>query len=327
MKSTLVFFLAFFPFVLISNSLCADTFVSDGVIYRSVPEISSKLGMKLTSAESRKKITLKSKWSKIEFTRGSRIIKINDVRIYLGFPSVERNKSLYIPELDWQFTLSPILVAPQLTSKQKSIQTIIIDAGHGGKDPGAQNPKLKINEKDLTLQLSKLLEKRLKKRGFKVYLTRKKDKFIELGDRPAYARKKNADLFISIHFNASDNESANGIESYAYTLLNQPSTSRKTVSNGDKVFRRANRNDKLNILLAYYAQNNLLNDNEETDRGVKRARFTVLENLHCPGVLLELGFIRNPKTANNLKNSKYLDNLAESLEKAIIQYQKRIQSS
>ena len=326
-KSTLKKFILFSAlYALILQLSIADTFVSDGVVYRSVAEISSKLGMSLKSAEKGKEVTLKSKWSTIHFTLGSRIIEINGTKVYLGYPVVQHGKTLYIPELDWQFTITPILVPPRVTSRQQNIRTIVIDPGHGGKDPGAQNPKEKINEKDLTLEVVKILEKNLRKQGFKVYLTRKNDSYPELADRPALARKRKADLFISIHFNSSSSESANGIESYAYTLLNQPSTSRKTADAGDKIFRRANRNDNLNVLLAYYSQQNLIEATHETDRGVKRARFTVLEDLQCPGVLLELGFVRNPSTAANLKKSTYLTKLAESIEKSILQYQKRLNS-
>jgi len=281
--------------------------------------------MSLNSAKEGHEIILKSKWSKIRFTKGSRVIEINDTKVYLGYPVIEHKKSLYMPELDWQFTLSPILVPPKISPRQRNVKTIVIDPGHGGKDPGAQNLKEKQNEKDLTLRVAKSLEKKLKKQGFKVYLTRNNDSFIELRDRTIFARKRKADLFISVHFNASNNESANGIESFAYTLLNQPSTSRKKANAGDKLFRRANRNDSLNILLAYYMQHNLVADTSETDRGVKRARFTVLEELHCPGVLLELGFVRNPKTSTNLKKNAYLDTLADSIVKSVLQYQKRLQ--
>jgi len=283
--------------------------------------------MKLTSLEKGKYVQLQSKWSRIEFSRGSRIIKINDVKLYLGFPTVEQNHVLFIPELDWQFTVSPILIPPDLTEAQSTLRTIVIDAGHGGKDPGAYNTKLELNEKALTLEVAKLLEKRLKKLGYKTYLTRKNDKFIELTERPAQARKRKADLFVSIHFNSSETESAQGIESYAYTLLNQPSTSRNTVDAGDKIFRRANRNDNLNILLAYYTQSNLISATHETDRGVKRARFTVLEELQCPGVLVELGFLRNPDTAKKLLTETYLDQLSAALANAIVDYQKRINPS
>jgi len=310
--------------LLVIQVSAADTFVTDGVVYRAVSEISSKLGMSLKSAKDGKEVILESKWSEIQFKKGSRVIEINRTKVYLGYPVIEHKKSLYMPELDWQFTVTPILVPPKISSRQRSVRTIVIDPGHGGKDPGAQNLKEKQNEKDLTLKVSKLLEKKLKKKGFKVYLTRRNDSFIELRDRSIFARKRKADLFISVHFNASSNESANGIESFAYTLLNQPSTGRKNADASDKLFRRANRNDSLNILLAYYMQKNLIADTSETDRGVKRARFTVLEELHCPGVLLELGFVRNPKTSRNLKKTTYLDTLADSIVNSVLQYQKRL---
>ncbi len=305
----------------------SETISVEGITYRSIPEIASKLGMNISSDDYGQKVTLESKWSKVEFVNGSRLIKVNGAKMHLGFSLFEKEKTLYMPELDWQFTLSPILIPVQISPHQKRIHSIIIDPGHGGKDPGAQNSKLGLKEKELTLAVSKLLEKQLKKMGYKVYLTRRTDKFIELGDRPLLASKKKADLFISIHFNASENDSAVGVESYAYTLLNQPSSSRSTTDNVDRVFRRANRNDSLNVLLAYYLQTSILKNTNEVDRGIKRARFTVLETLPCPGALVELGFINNPQTGANLKTTAYLESLANGILEAIVQYQTRINPS
>lgn len=314
-------------FVCLLGSGKAATIESNGVIYRSVSEIASKLGMK-SKIDSRKgRQILSSNWTTIVFQNKSRVLTINSIKIYLGFSTIQKNNRLYIPELDWQFTLSPILIPPRLSSKRSKIRTIVLDPGHGGKDPGAYNPKEKLKEKELALYVAKELAHLLKKKGFRVYLTRKDDHFIELADRTHFAKQKKADLFVSIHFNSSKNPGASGIETYAYTLLNQPSTSRSKLGNGDKVFRRANRYDSQNVLLAYNFQKELLKNSKKKDRGLKRARFTVLENLQCPGALVELGFVNNPDTVPRLKSKKYLRQLAENLSNGILAYETRLKKN
>ena len=303
----------------------ADTIQSDGVTYRSLSEIASKLGMNSRWDSEHDTQTLKSQWTTITFHKQSRFFELNDIRVYLGYPVIQKRNRLYIPELDWQFTLSPLLIAEK--SRTNPVHTIVIDPGHGGKDPGAQNLRSRLNEKDLTLDIAKRLEKVLKKNGYRVYLTRRDDRFVELEDRVRYARKKGADLFISIHFNASDNSSASGVESFAYTLFNQPSTSRQRADSADRIFRRANRNDMRNVLLAYLLQKELVDKTREKDRGVKRARFTVLEELHCPGALIELGFISHSGTARNLRSDNYIDELVTSIYSGITRYNQRISHS
>ena len=305
--------------------LSADTIKSGGVTYRSVSEIASSLGMKSQWDPSADRQILKSRWTEIVFRKESRFIELNSVRIYLGYPVIEKKHRLYMPELDWQFTLSPILL--QHKTRPRPIRTIVIDAGHGGKDPGAQNKALKLNEKDLTLKVARKLERRLEKEGYRVYLVRKDDRYIELQDRSRFAKKRNAGLFISIHFNSSDNGTASGVETFAYTLVNQPSTTRHRADASDRVFHRANRNDSRNILFAYYLQQSLLEKSSEKDRGVKRARFTVLENLSCPGALVELGFINHSETARHLRKDVYIDELASRIYSGIIQYDRRINQS
>ena len=311
--------------VFATHHLSADTIKSGGVVYRSVSDIASKLGMKSQWDPSADRQILRSKWTEIVFHKQSRFIELNSVRIYLGYPVIEKRNRLYVPELDWQFTLSPILL--QQKTKPHPIRTIVIDAGHGGKDPGAQNKALKLDEKDLTLKIADRLERLLKKEGYRVYLVRKDDRYVELQDRSRFAKKRNADLFISIHFNSSDNGTASGIETFAYTLVNQPSTNRNQADASDKIFHRANRNDSRNILFAYCLQQNLLEKSGEKDRGVKRARFTVLEDLSCPGALVELGFINHADTGRRLRTDVYIDELVSRIYSGIIRYDKRINQS
>lgn len=320
-------FILYFFLLAFVGSTYADSIESNGVVYRSITEIASKLGMKSQWDFSRDRQILSSKWTEIIFRNRSRIIELNSTKIYLGYPIIKKSNRLYIPELDWQFTLSPILLPQKYHSRYDSIRTIVLDPGHGGKDPGARSLSHDLNEKDLTLKVARYLSVLLRKKGYRVYLVRKNDRYVELKDRVRYAKKKSCDLFISIHFNSSENSGASGIETYAYTLLNQPSTSRSMADSADRIFRRANRNDSKNILLAYHLQKELLLKSSEKDRGVKRARFTVLEELQCPGALVELGFINNTETVRHLKSNNYLKQLALRLSSGISQFEKRMNPS
>jgi N-acetylmuramoyl-L-alanine amidase len=202
----------------------------------------------------------------------------------------------------------------------------VIDPGHGGHDPGALNPSLHVKEKDLCLKVAKKLAALLKKNDFKVILTRSDDRFLSLEERSALSRKKKADLFLSIHFNASTNPDANGIETFAYTLLNHPSTGRTELADADRIYQRANRQDSANFLFAFALQDELLRRTAARDRGVKRSRFVVIENLNCPGALVELGFVSHQETAEKLLKTGHVDQLASAIATAIERYATYTQS-
>ena len=160
---------------------------------------------------------------------------------------------------------------------------IVIDAGHGGHDPGAVGSQAK--EKDIALKAALSLEKQLKQLGFKVYMTRSKDEYIGLYDRADIANDLNADLFISIHINASTSADAKGVE----VLYNSDSMS------GGKG-------------LATLIQKELVSDLGATNRGiVQRPNLVVLRETEMPSVLCELGFISNASEQAKLMDSAYID--------------------
>ncbi len=168
---------------------------------------------------------------------------------------------------------------------------ICIDAGHGGTDPGACGNGLK--EKDITLKMALKVGKLLSECGFDVVYTRTKDIYVALGERCRIANSKKCDAFVSIHNNSAANISANGIETLCYTKNN----------------------------LAYYIQQNLIDELNLTDRGVKeRKDLYVLNSTDMQAVLVELGFISNAKEANLLKDESFLDRSAKCIVKGICKY-------
>lgn len=175
---------------------------------------------------------------------------------------------------------------------------IVIDAGHGGKDPGAVGSK--AQEKTLTLKAAQMLESALLKQGFKVYMTRSTDEYVNLYDRAAMANDLNATLFVSIHINAFTNPSVNGVE----VLYGNESMS------SDRG-------------LAQSIQNELIGALGATNRGIaSRPRLVVLRETTMTSVLAELGFISNAAEQDKLMSDAYLQKAADAMAKGIVNFLK-----
>jgi len=222
--------------------------------------------------------------------------------------------------------------------------TVVIDPGHGGKDPGAIGSVLKLNEKNVNLsvalKLGALLEK---EKDVQVIYTRKTDVFIPLGERPRIANKAKADLFISIHTNAMTNKSVSGTETYV--IGSSASTANMDVAMREnsvilyeddyktryedfdpkssesyimfEFMQFAFMDQSLN--LASCVQDQFKAANRE-DRGVKQAGFLVLKHAGMPGILVELGYISNKEEEAYLSQEKSCQELAESIYKAFLIY-------
>ncbi|MEW6068506.1 MAG: N-acetylmuramoyl-L-alanine amidase [Nitrospirota bacterium] len=221
---------------------------------------------------------------------------------------------------------------------------IVIDAGHGGHDPGAIGPR-GICEKDVVLDIAlKLKEILLKNPLNEVFLTRETDVFIPLEERTMIANKRNADLFVSIHANASYQRHARGIETYLLNWTddeeaikvaareNQISLKKMKEAHqkmdilgviiGD--LERQNKRDE-SVKLANYIQDSListLNNNHKKihDLGVKQALFYVLLGAKMPSVLAEVSFISNPEEEKLLSQESYRMEIAESIADGIDKY-------
>lgn len=208
------------------------------------------------------------------------------------------------------------------------VSTFIIDAGHGGKDPGAQG--FGINEKDINLEIAKEIGSRLEKSGRNVLLTRYDDYFLSLAERcdmanssPVYS--SGYPLFVSIHVNASENESASGFEVYIKDeskLVNMISRSMNqllAIKYSSYKPSELNRfKDDLSMDVAESIIQNVKKNLPETRiRGVKRGDLYVLNSTWMPSVLIELGFISNRKENGYLKDERYKDLMVDALVKAL----------
>ncbi|MPY87240.1 MAG: AMIN domain-containing protein [Luteitalea sp.] len=222
------------------------------------------------------------------------------------------------------------------------IARVVIDPGHGGHDPGTRSNG--VVESELVLDVALRLEQLLKRRGVDVILTRRTDEFIDLEERAPIANRHKADLFLSIHANASPNRRARGIETYVLNFASDKSaeevaarenaTSAQTMQDLPNIVEAIALNNKLDESqdLAEMVQASMVGrlrdtDREVADRGVKKAPFVVLIGAKMPAILAEIAFVSNRQEAGLLKTSAYRDRIAGALEDAVLRYQRSLKSS
>jgi N-acetylmuramoyl-L-alanine amidase len=224
-----------------------------------------------------------------------------------------------------------------------SVSRIVIDPGHGGRDPGtiAKGLTESALTLDVALRLEKLLQKEL---GVEVVLTRRTDVYVPLEERTAIANRQNADLFLSIHANSSRNHAAKGIETYFLSFASSPeaeavaarenSASEREMHQLPDLIKAITLNNKLDESrdLASMVQDalvaNLKRSNKDVrSRGVKKAPFVVLIGAAMPSVLAEISFITNKQELQLLKTAAYKDRIAQALYTAVLRYRKSLKGA
>lgn len=175
---------------------------------------------------------------------------------------------------------------------------IILDPGHGGKDPGAV--KESYTEKAIVLKVSNLVRQKLVAAGATVKMTRTGDTYPSLEDRVAYTKNNFGEIYVSVHVNSATSSSAKGTETFY------------NISTGDQYAE--------DQLLAKYINNEIVSKANMTNRGVKEGPFYVIRNMIIPSVLVELGFISNTEDRNKLINDKYVEIFAQAIYTGIVDY-------
>ena len=222
--------------------------------------------------------------------------------------------------------------------------TVVLDAGHGGKDPGAIGKK--IYEKDINLDIVLKLGDMIKQNhpDVKVIYTRKKDVFVELGERARIANTNKADLFISVHTNAAKSKSAQGTETYALGLAKSEENLEVSKRENSVILLEDDYTTKYagfdptsaesyimfefmqsihleqSINLASFIQEQFKTNANRVDRGVRQGLFWVLRATSMPSVLIEVGYISNAAEENYLSQSKSRTKIAESIYNAFSHY-------
>lgn len=223
------------------------------------------------------------------------------------------------------------------------VSRIVIDPGHGGHDPGALGKGL--NEAELVLDVALRLEKLLSTQpGLEVVLTRRTNVYIPLEERTAIANRESADLFLSIHANASRNTAARGIETYFLSFASSPeaeavaarenSASAREMHQLPDIIKAIALNNKLDESrdLAAMVQESLITRLRRSNKnvrnlGVKKAPFVVLIGAQMPSVLAEISFVTNKQDLQLLKTPAYKQRIAEALEAAVLRYRRSLKGS
>ncbi|MEA2063448.1 MAG: N-acetylmuramoyl-L-alanine amidase [Gemmatimonadota bacterium] len=223
------------------------------------------------------------------------------------------------------------------------IRTVVIDPGHGGRDPGALSRRYKKHEKDLVLDISKRVVARLKRKSkLKVVLTRSSDKYIPLGRRGRIANENKAGLFVSIHVNAGKSSRTRGTSTFfldaAKTNEDRATAMLENASQKYEIEQvDTERLDEVNLILQDLAQNEFLRESYELStyihrelmkrcklpawgRGVRQANFAVLRGAFMPAALVETAFISNPTDEKSLNTKKFREKAAEAISTGILAY-------
>lgn len=180
-------------------------------------------------------------------------------------------------------------------------EMIVIDAGHGGKDPGSVSVRLGYEEKSLTLETAQLVAYRLENLGYQVVLTRDEDCFLALSDRARIANERHADLFVSIHYNHSPTQKVDGIEIFYYREKEEQKIQRKLKS----------------IECAKSISEKLVFFTNAYFRGIKEGNFAVIRETKMPAVLVEAGFLSNPQERERIKDPLYRRAIAYGIAEGI----------
>jgi N-acetylmuramoyl-L-alanine amidase len=231
----------------------------------------------------------------------------------------------------------------EASGRAHPLRLIVLDAGHGGHDPGATGPT-GLMEKDVVLDVTQRVAKLVTDRlGTKVLLSRSGDYFVPLRDRTSFANRERADLFISIHANAHRESAWTGIETYFLSSEATDNTARQlaALENGVVQLESPASRQKMDVLrsilwdlaqsefqvessnLAEVVQDSMTQSLQLPNRGVKQAGFYVLGGAAMPAILIEIGFVTNPKEERRLRDTRYRDEIAQAIFAGIAEYKKR----
>src|SRR5881296_3017039 len=286
--------------------------------YLSVDNISRFYGFPAGVAAAGEKSQLDAVKNPLEFVSGSREVMINGARSWLCFPAIEQNGKLLVSRTDVAKTIEP-LVRPHRVPNVGKVQTIVVDPGHGGYDKGQVSRY--GYEKDFALDVARKLRPLLLSKGLRVIMTREGDYFVPLEVRAQIANKARDSIFVSIHFNASnDDRNATGFEIFSFTPRGAPSTSDQALVANSINMQPGSSVDAQSLALSACIYHSLLGHIPEYARGIKRARFAVLRLTKVPAVLIEGGFLTERGESKLIANKDWRGKLAAAIGVGIESY-------
>lgn len=242
---------------------------------------------------------------------GTRNLAINNLRFYLARPLLLDHGNVILSRMDLAKLIDPVLRPERIRSQP--VTTIVLDPGHGGNDEGTWS--YYGTEKAYTLDMALRIQIILAERGYPVVLTRSSDTYVALEDRVRIANQYPTGLFVSLHFNSG---AARGVETYCLAPQGIASTD-QNLALTDFLLNAGNALDAENIALATAVHGCIIRQVRATDRGVRRARFLVLRDIHIPGILVEGGYLGGGD-AYSIATGLYRNRLAVAIAGGILRY-------
>lgn len=298
--------------------------------YVSTASMKSYYGFNSLSS-SGKSIVLKKQSAKdpkrgiiVNLKVGSPECLMNGVKFIFTYPAIASGGKTWISKMDLVKLVHPVLM-PGDIREAANFRTVIIDPGHGGKDPGATNSL--GTEASYNLKVAQYLKANLEKSGYKVIMTRESNRYLTLQQRVDIAnRSRENAVFISIHHNSGQSK-ARGIETFTLSPVGVAHYGER-LKPSDLRSRNGNFHDSANVALATAVHGTLLTTlkDEKTkkaytlDRGIKRARFSVLTGVKHPSILVECGFMTHSYEARLINDVGYQKTVAKSIAFAIQRY-------
>lgn len=318
---------------------CATVPRTDTASYIPLKSICDSYGIECDYDSVSQVITMSKGHVEARALAGSEMVIVNGRQVQLSAP-VERRDNLIVVPPDFNARVVGDFVTARAVVHEK-YRKIVIDAGHGGKDPGAIGYS-GAHEKDVVLDISRRLQRNLERNGFEVEMTRDRDEFLSLEKRTEIASRSGADLFVSIHANASESRGVQGIEVYTlrelnYSEKNEPQRQRNhwlmfdtlNMNKTDPVVKDIVEDMLFNhkvpeaVTLAEHIRRDLSSATRAEDRGMKKAGFFVLRNTLIPAILIEVGFLTNPQEERLLKSADYRQKIADGVAESILRYARR----
>lgn len=293
--------------------------------------------------------------SSIVLRSGSQGVLVDGIERKLDRPVLVTEGAVFVPVSFARNTIVPIVSAgteaPEKTpaveeQKKFTIRTIALDAGHGGKDAGAIGRSGDTKEKDVALGLAKRVKGLLEDAGLKVVMIRNDDTFFALPKRTGMANDSGAEVFVSIHINASRSRAVRGFECYYLSSATDDNARALEAFENSSLKLSDNANIQHSQRLDKTLWDMMLTENRKesaelagmicqsvdesqltTNNGVKTARFYVLKHINIPSVLVEAGYISNRAEEMKLKNPQFLDKMAGAIVRGILKYKKRYEAT
>jgi N-acetylmuramoyl-L-alanine amidase len=318
-------------FCAVPSRAAFETAKIDGVTYLDAVALGESFGLRASWTETGKRLLLQNATTRVEFKVNHLDAMFDGRIVFMGTPPVYHQRSVWVSYIDAKELLAPLLRLG--LDRPPPVRTIVIDPGHGIPDNGAENKRLGLKERVLTLDTAFRLKKILEAQGYKVVMTRTTDygispeKRLDLRQRDEIAVEVKADLFISIHFNSAgqyvpgeNTDKVQGTETFRFTPRYQVPIRRSVHRPEDDDPNPGDKNDQWNTLLGYCMHCAVVGGIGSVDRGLRDDQLAVLRLAPCPAVLIESGYLTNDDEARKLATPAYRQKIAEAMAAGVRAY-------